>query len=97
MIMDCKFYSYRTDSDDPQAIELPGAQSVLLACLPKDGNGLYSLIVSRGTGLYNCSRLSMENYQIKSTYLPEYNFMMGSSEEEAFMQENPTAQWIDLT
>ncbi len=97
MIMDCKFYSYRTDSDDPQAIELPGAQSVLLVCLPKDGNGLYSLIVSRGTGLYDCSRLSMENYQIKSTYLPEYNFMMGSSEEEAFMQENPTAQWIDLT
>ena len=35
MIMDCKFYSYRTDSDDPQAIELPGAQSVLLVCLPK--------------------------------------------------------------
>lgn len=97
MIMDCKFYSYRTDSNDPQAIELPGAQSVWIACLPKDGNGLYSLLVSRGTGIYDCRCISMENYQIKSTYLPEYDFMMGSAEEDAFMQEKPRVQWIDLT
>lgn len=96
MAMDCKFYSYQKGNDGYQLVEVSGAQVVMKLCLPQDGYGLFSLYLSRGTGIYNCERLSMENYEIKSTYLPEYDFQLGDAQEQTFMQENPDVEWIDL-
>ena len=95
MAMDCKFYSSQKGNPS-QAAELPNGQILFSVHLPQDGYGLYSLTVSRGTGIYDCRRISMENSTIQSTYLPEYDFRLGSDEEKTFAQKNPTVQWMDL-
>ena len=96
MAMDCKFYSYKKENGDYRLIEVSKSQVVLELCLPQDGFGLFSLYLSRMSGIYDCERLSMENYEIKVTDLPEYHFQLGDSEEKLFRKENPRVKWIDL-
>ena len=53
-------------------------------CLPQDGYGVFTLEYSRGTGMYECSRITLENNAIKLTDMPEYRFQLGDSAQEAF-------------
>ena len=96
MAMDCRFYSCQKKNGGYQLIEVPGSQTVTELCLPQDGYGLFSLNLSRGTGMYECDRISLENNTIKLTDLPEYRFQLGDSEQQNFMKENPDVEWIDL-
>lgn len=96
MAMDCRFYSCQKGNGGYQLIEIPGSQIVIELCLPQDGYGLLSLNLSRGTGMYDCSRISFENNTIKLTDLPEYRFQLGDSEEKNFREKNPGVEWIDL-
>lgn len=96
MAMDCKFYSCQNGSGGFELIKIPGSQIVTELCLPQDGHGLLSLNLSRGTGMYECSRISLENNAIKLTDLPEYRFQMGDSKQKSFIKENPKVEWIDL-
>lgn len=96
MAMDCRFYSCQKEDGGYQLIEVPGSQIVTELCLPQDGYGLFSLNLSRGTGMYECSRISLENNTIQMTDLPEYRFQLGDSEQKNFMKDNPNVTWIDL-
>lgn len=96
MAMDCRFYSCQKGNGGYQLIEVPGSQIVTGLCLPKDGYGLFNLTLSRGTGMYECSRISLENNTIRLTDLPEYRFQLGDSEQKNFMKENPDVEWIDF-
>lgn len=96
MAMDCKFYSSQKERSGYQLVKIQGSQTVTELCLPKDGYGLIVLNFSRGTGMYECERISLENNAIKLTDLPEYHFQLGDSEQKAFMAENPRVEWIDL-
>lgn len=66
----------------------------------KNGERAYQftdgLDYSRGTGMYECSRITLENNAIKLTDMPEYRFQLGDSAQEAFAAENPDVVWIDL-
>ena len=96
MGMDCRFYSCRETGGGYALTQIQGAEVVQTLCVPKDGNGLLSLSLSRGTGMYDCSRISIEDNAVQSNDLPEYQFRLGGAEEEQFWAENPPVQWIDL-
>lgn len=96
MAMDCKFYSCQEQNGGYQLVEVPGSQIVTELCLPQDGYGVFTLEYSRGTGMYECSRITLENNAIKLTDMPEYRFQLGDSAQKAFAAANPDVVWIDL-
>ena len=90
------FTAARSKNGGYQLVEVPGSQIVTELCLPQDGYGVFTLEYSRGTGMYECSRITLENNAIKLTDMPEYRFQLGDSAQEAFAAANPDVVWIDL-
>ena len=74
--------------------------SVISASLriPGDGQGLLTADFSRMSGMYSVSRITLSGADntLRSQGLSEYDFLMGSAEEQAFLAENPEAPWVVL-
>lgn len=66
--------------------------------IPGDGQGLLTADFSRMSGMYSVSRITLNGAAntLESQWLSEYDFIMGSSEEQAFLEANPEAEWISL-
>lgn len=50
------------------------------------------------SGVYSVSRITLGGAAntLESQWLSEYDFLMGSEAEQAFLEANPEAQWISL-
>lgn len=96
MGMDCRFYSCQNTEAGYSLIQLQGSQVFQTLCIPMDGNGLLSVSMERGTGMYGCSRVSVQDNTVTLSPMPEYQFRLGDSEEEIFWEENPAVSWMDL-
>ena len=50
------------------------------------------------SGMYSVSRITLNGVAntLESQWLSEYGFIMGSSEEQTFLEANPEPQWISL-
>lgn len=67
--------------------------------LPGDGNGLLTADFSRGTGVYDIARITLNKSEnrLDREWLSQYDFLFGSDEEKSFMAENPRVEWQILT
>ena len=54
--------------------------------------------LSRMSGMYSASRITPNGAAntLESQRLSEYDFIMGSQEEQTFLEENPEAPWVVL-
>lgn len=66
--------------------------------IPGDGQGLLTADFSRMSGMYSVSRITLNGAAntLESQWLSEYDFIMGSQEEQTFLEENPEAPWVVL-
>ena len=96
MGMDCRFYSCRQTEAGYSLIQLQGSQVFQTLCVPMDGNGLLSVSMDRGTGMYGLSRVSVQDNAVTLSPLPEYQFRLGDAEEKTFWEENPAVSWMEL-
>ena len=96
MGMDCRFYSCRKTEAGYSLIQLQGSQVFQTLCVPMDGNGLLSVSMDRGTGMYDLSRVSVQDNAVTLSPLPEYQFRLGDAEEKTFWEENPAVSWMEL-
>lgn len=64
--------------------------------LPDDGNGLLFRNFSRGTGVSEIQRLTIQNGELVLGDA-EQTFDFGSSEEDTFVQNNPLTKWIPIS
>lgn len=54
--------------------------------------------LSRMSGMYSVSRITPNGAAntLESQRLSEYDFIMGTQEEQTFLEENPEAPWVVL-
>lgn len=66
--------------------------------LAQDGNGLFVTgYLSRGTGDTGIYRVTLENGTVVTAGSTSYAFIMGSSEETAYRNENRQVNWTDIS
>ena len=97
--MDCVIYRCE-EMDGGYALSRMTGETVVSASvrIPGDGQGLLTADFSRMSGMYSVSRITLNGgaNTLESQWLSEYDFIMGSSEEQAFLEANPEPQWISL-
>lgn len=74
-----------------------GYDTIMNLCFPTNGNGLYLVDFSRGTGLYTIYRLTIESGRFVYGNSPEAEFQMGSDEDRKFFDENPFVNWMSIS
>lgn len=91
-IYDCRVYTVSSDGSAQPA----GEDFVTMALfIPSDGNGLFTYAFSRGNGQVDISRLTLSGTSLESA--PEYQFTMGSEEDQKFSAENTKPEWKDIS
>lgn len=97
--MDCIIFRCE-EMDGGYALSRMTGEGVVSASvrIPGDGQGLLTADFSRMSGMYSVSRITLNGgaNTLESQWLSEYDFIMGSSEEQAFLEANPEPQWISL-
>lgn len=97
--MDCIIFRCE-EMDGGYALSRMTGETVVSASIriPGDGQGLLTADFSRMSGMYSVSRITLNGgaNTLESQWLSEYDFIMGSSEEQAFLEANPEPQWISL-
>lgn len=97
--MDCIIFRC-AEMDGGYALSRMVGEGVVSASIriPGDGQGLLTADFSRMSGMYSVSRITLNGgaNTLESQWLSEYDFIMGSSEEQAFLEANPEPQWISL-
>ena len=97
--MDCIIFRCE-EMDGGYALSRMVGEGVVSASvrIPGDGQGLLTADFSRMSGMYSVSRITLNGgaNTLESQWLSEYDFIMGSSEEQAFLEANPEPQWISL-
>ena len=97
--MDCIIFRCE-EMDGGYALSRMTGETVVSASIriPGDGQGLLTADFSRMSGMYSVSRITLNGVAntLESQWLSEYGFIMGSSEEQTFLEANPEPQWISL-
>lgn len=94
---DCRVFSCVPSGNGYTLNMVSGDISVLSLFLPSDGNGLYDVWFSRGTGQTDVHRLTIENNTLVRAQSAEYQYIMGSEEEKQFQSVNQRVSWKDIS
>lgn len=94
--MYCRIYRCEKTGDGYKPVLCAGETLISSEyLLPSDGKGLLTADFSRGTGVYEIDRFTLDKSgnRIEKEWLSEYDFLMGSDEANRFMAENPPIEW----
>lgn len=91
---DVRVFAVSQDSSGYTPKPIAGDIVSMSVCLPSDGKGLYSVGMSRGTGVTDVYRMGIEGDALSLGSSPEFTYTMGDSAGAQFANSNPYAEWI---
>lgn len=97
MAHDCRVFSCQKTDTGYELKIIAGDEVAPGIHIAADGDGLYMTYLSRGTGWYSVYRLTIQDDTLISTWEENIKFMLGSSEEQQFSEENKVPQWKDIS
>lgn len=93
---DIRVYTCEKQATDYVLKPISGEVTTLGLCMAKDGNGLFTQDISRGTGAINIYRITMQDGTlVKGNSEQEYT--LGDAEYKAFSDANPAVEWLELS
>ena len=92
---DFHVYSCEKQGDSYVLNAVGGSATAMGPHIAEDGNGLYTETISRGTGEVEISRIFIQDNELVVGSV-ERVMMLGTTEYQAFNEENPSIQWIDI-
>ena len=94
---DVRVFAVSQDSSGYTPKPIAGDIVSMSVCLPSDGKGLYSVGMSRGTGVTSVYRMGIEGDALSLGSSPELTYTMGDSAGAQFANSNPYAEWISAS
>lgn len=94
---DVRVFAVSRDSSGYTPKPIAGDIVSMSVCLPSDGKGLYSVGMSRGTGVTSVYRMGIEGDALSLGSSPELTYTMGDSAGAQFANSNPYAEWISAS
>lgn len=94
---DVRVFAVSQDSSGYTPKTIAGDIVSMSVCLPSDGKGLYSVGMSRGTGVTSVYRMGIEGDALSLGSSPELTYTMGDSAGAQFANSNPYAEWISAS
>lgn len=94
---DVRVFAVSQDSSGYTPKPIAGDIVSMSVCLPSDGKGLYSVGMSRGTGVTSVYRMGIEGDALSLGSSPELTYTMGDSVGTQFANSNPYAEWISAS
>lgn len=92
----CRIYTCKPEGDGYKPIALAGEIISQRVHIPEKGMGFIISSFSRGTGVYSCNHITVEDGEVHNVWIEEYDFIMGDDNEKEFLKANPDPEWIDL-
>lgn len=96
-LYDIRVFTVSWDSSGYTPKPIAGDIVSMVVCLPSDGKGLYSMDMSRGTGVVNIYRMDIEGDALSLGSSPELTYTMGDNTGAQFANSNPYAEWISAS
>lgn len=94
---DIQVYSSEPGGSEYQLKKIDGDLPVLGLSIPSDGNGLYHSAMSRGTGLTNVYRITIESGTLTNHTPAELEFTMGEAADQQFRDSVTALTWFDVS
>lgn len=94
---DVRVFAVSQDSSGYTTKTIAGDVVSMGVCLPSDGKGLYSVGMSRGTGVTDVYRMGIEGDALSLGSSPELTYTMGDNTGAQFANSNPYAEWISVS
>lgn len=94
---DVRVFAVSQDSSGYTPKPIAGDIVSMSVCLPSDGKGLYSVGMSRGTGVTSVYRMGIEGDALSLGSSPELTYTMGDNTGAQFANSNPYAEWISAS
>lgn len=94
---DVRVFAVSQDSSGYTTKTIAGDVVSMGVCLPSDGKGLYSVGMSRGTGVTDVYRMGIEGDALSLGSSSELTYTMGDNTGAQFANSNPYAEWISVS
>lgn len=103
MMEDTAFYAYdlrmftcTEQAGGYQLVEVPGEETVENLCVAGDGNGMFSKLVERASGMISVYRVTISSGSLV-TGDKEQSFRLDQKAAKDFNKQNPMVDWLDVT